>query len=95
MQIERREIKSVLVKKGFEKRECRKHTYFFHIYRKKESGIKTFTSRGTKFRTYYNPLLNSIKKQLHLDTLFQLKDLVYCPMSEDDYNNILKTKGIL
>jgi len=90
MQLDKREIESSLMKKGFEKREKGDHTYFYHIHEGKESGIKTHTSRGSKPKSYGRGLLGAMKKQLRLSTPAQLRDLVKCPMSGDDYNEFLE-----
>jgi len=95
MQLDRSDIISVLPSKGFKKKEKRKHTYFYHVYNGKESGITTFVSRGTKYKSYGNELLGVMKKQLKLSTLPQLKDLIECPMTTDKYNKILKESGFL
>jgi len=90
MQLDKREIESSLMKKGFEKREKGDHTYFYHIYKGKETGIHTLTSRGSKYKSYGRELLGAMKKQLRLSTPAQLRDLVKCPMSGDNYNEFLK-----
>jgi len=94
MQLDRKEIESALMKKGFERRKG-PHTYFYHTYEGKYSGIRTHTSRGTKYKSYGRGLLGAMKKQLRLSSSAQLKALVKCPMSGDDYNKILKQSGLL
>jgi len=51
--------------------------------------------RGKKYKTYITPLLQRMKKELRLDTIKQVIDLYKCPISKEDYNNILKEKGII
>ena len=36
-----------------------------------------------------------MKKQLKLDTINQVVDLFECPMSEEEYNQILKDKNFI
>lgn len=95
MQLDKREIESALAKKGFKRREKSGHTYFYHIFKGKETGIRTYTSRGSKYKSYGRELLGAMKKQLRLSSSVQLRDLVKCPMSGDDYNEILKKLGFL
>lgn len=94
MQLDRKEIESALTKKGFERREG-PHTYFYHIYEGKYSGIRTHTSRGTKYKSYGRGLLGAMKKQLRLSSSAQLRDLVKCHINGDEYNEILKESGFL
>ena len=94
MQIDRRQIESSLPRKGFTKEDTH-HRYFYHEYDGKRTGIYTYTSHGSSFKTYGDPLLRSMKGQLRLDTVSQLSDLLLCPMSGDDYSEHLKSKGLL
>ena len=95
MQVDKRKIESSLVKKGFIRDEATHHTYFYHEYNGKRTGIYTYTSHGSRSKGYGNRLLNMMKKQLKLDNLYQIVDLFKCPMSEEEYNQILKEKGLL
>ena len=61
----------------------------------KRTGISTYTSHGDKIKIYVNSLLSMMKRQLKLDNLYQIVDLFKCPMSEEEYNQILKEKGLL
>ena len=94
MQVDKRKIESSLSKKGFIKDETH-HTYFYHEYNGKKTGIYTYTSHGSKSKVCGNPLLSMMKKQLKLDTINQVVDLFECPMSEEEYNQILEEKNIL
>jgi len=95
MQVDKRIIESSLVKKGFIRDEATHHTYFYHEYNGKRTGISTYISHGDKIKTYVNPLLSMMKRQLKLDNLYQIVDLFKCPMSEEEYNQILEEKGLL
>lgn len=94
MQIDRKEIESSLVAKGFVKDDSH-HRYFYHEVKGKRTGISTHTSHGSDYKTYRDNLLGLIKKQLRLDALSQVADLFKCPMTGDDYNKILKKKDLL
>lgn len=95
MQVDKRKIESSLVKKGFIRDEATHHTYFYHEYNGKRTGISTYTSHGDKIKTYGNSLLSMMKRQLKLDNLHQVIDLFKCPISEEEYNQVLKEKGLL
>jgi len=94
MQVERRLIESGLRTKGFVE-ESNHHRYFYHEYKGKRTGVYTYTSHGSNYKTYGMPLLKLIKKQLKLDNIRDTVDLFKCPISEDDYNDILKKKGLI
>ena len=94
MQIDRSDIESSLVGKGFVKEDTH-HRYFHHEMEGKRTGISTYTSHGSHYKTYGDNLLTQIKKQLRLDTLTQVADLFKCPMTGADYNESLKKKGLL
>ncbi len=93
MQLDRRLIVSNLPKKGFVQ-DNNDHRYFYYYYEGKYTGAYTYTSYGTKYKTYGPGLIDAMKKQLRLDTSKQVRDLVECPMSAEDYNALLIQKGI-
>jgi len=93
MQVDKRSIELNLCRKGFKKDESH-HTYFYHVYKGKRTGIYTYTSHGSKRKVYTNSLLGMMKRQLKLDSIRQVVDLFECPMSEKEYNKILRSKGV-
>ena len=95
MQLDRVAIESALPRKGFAEDRAGHHRYFHHEYGGKRTGIYTYTSHGSAYKAYGDPLLRSMRQQLRLDTMAQLADLVNCPMSRDGYNAHLKGKGLL
>lgn len=94
MQVERRAIESNLPTKGFVEHDTH-HKYFYHEYKGLRTGSYTYTSRGSKYKSYGIPLLKRMKKELRLDGIRQVVDLFECPITGDDYNQILKNKGII
>ena len=94
LQIDRNEIESSLIAKGFV-RDDTHHRYFYHEVKGKRTGLHTYTSHGSDYKTYGDNLLKLMKKQLRLDTLSQVADLFKCPMTGDDYNEIIKRKGLI
>jgi len=93
-QIDRRKIENNLLLKGFI-RDDSHHRYFHHEYNGKRTGIYTFTSHGSEYKTYGLSLLKKMKIQLKLDRIQDVCDLFNCPLSGEDYNQKLIDKGIL
>lgn len=89
MRVEKRTIESNLPRKGFVLDDSGDHRYFYHEYLGQRTGAYTYTSHGTTPRTIDENLLNMMKKQLRLGTSQQVIKLFKCPMSGDDYNDIL------
>ena len=94
MQVERRIIESNLPAKGFVEDNTH-HKYFYHEYKGLRTGAYTYTSHGSKYKTYGISLLKRMKKELRLDTIKQVSDLFECPITGDDYNKILIDKGMI
>ncbi len=85
-----RDIEKALLAKGF-KVEQTHHEYFWFYYNGKRTHIKTRISHGKK---EYGPnLISAIKKQLKLQSKQQIEDLLNCPMSEEDYIELLRSNG--
>ena len=93
MIIDRRKFESGLCKKGFVK-SGGDHIFLRHMVDGKYSSVYTKVSHTKKLKDISRDLLTSIRKQLRLDTNQEVFDLVECPLSEEDYNNILKEKGV-
>jgi hypothetical protein len=82
-------------RKGFASERSHKHRYFYHEYKGKRTGAYTYTSHGSEYKTYGDPLLNLMKRQLKLDSIRQVADLCNCPISAEQYNAILRSKKVL
>ncbi len=95
MQIEKRLIKSNLQKKGFVVRQTSHHLYFDYTYQGKGRGVSTHISRGSKPKVCNDYLISKMKTQLKLDTSKQVKDLCECPMTADEYKQILDNQNLL
>ena len=93
MQIDRKTIESSLKKKGFVK-EDGDHRYFHHEVDGRRTGVSTFTSHGSGYKTYGITLLKRMRIQLRLDTMLQTRNLLECPMDGEEYNTVLREKGI-
>jgi len=92
VQVDRKVIESSLVSKGFVRHDTH-HKYFYHEIEGQRTGIHTYTSHGSKYKTYRDPLLGRMKRELRLDSLGQVVDLCRCPITGDGYNEILRKKG--
>ena len=94
--MERDKLEQSLQKKGFKMDDKKDHRYFHLVVNGKRPGISTKTSHGSKkYKTLAGPLQSAVKKQLKLDTSSQLKDFVDCPLSYENYLDILKEKGLV
>ena len=69
MQLDRVAIESALPRKGFAEDRAGHHRYFYHEYGGKRTSIYTYTSHGSGFKAYGDPLLRSMRLQLQLDSV--------------------------
>lgn len=94
MQIERRDIEAGLLAKGFVQHDSG-HRYFYHEFNGKRTGAYTYTSYGSSHKIYGDNLIQMMKRQLRLDSVRMVIDLIRCPLSGADYNEILRRKGAI
>jgi hypothetical protein len=92
--LERKEIENGLLKKGCFVKDNNDHKMFRLVVGNKITGIKTWTSHGSKYKDYSDFLLGAIKKQLRLETKPQLLNLLNCSLSAENYITYLKAKGL-
>lgn len=84
-----RDIEKSLIRKGF-KQEPRDHRFFVLYIDGKRSSVNTHTSHcGQEINDY---LIDCMKKQLSL-TKKQFLDLIDCPLSYEEYIQILRDLG--
>ncbi len=87
-----KKIEKNLLKKGFKKRDGKKHSlYVFHYSDGTKTGMKTIMSHKTPGRDIGDTLLSSMAKQVGL-TLEQFLNLVDCPLSRDAYETLIRGK---
>jgi len=91
----REEIETSLQNKGFQRDEERDHIFYYFFYKGKKTKVRTKISRGSKYKDYGTDLLKMMKRDLYLDRLNELGDLLVCPMDESQYISILLNKGII
>lgn len=95
MKVSRRNIDRNLPKKGFVKKNSNHHIYFHHNFNGIDTGVYTYISHSKRISEYSGRLLTDVRKQLKLDSNQEVVDLVNCPMSEDEYNQVLRQKGLI
>jgi hypothetical protein len=94
MKIDRRKLEEFLPKKGF-KIDNSRDKYFHFYYNGKKTIAWTKVSYTKKMQDIDGWLLKKVKEELHLDTNKQAVDLCHCDMSEAQYIDVLKQKGVI
>jgi predicted RNA binding protein YcfA (HicA-like mRNA interferase family) len=79
-------------KLGFSKPTTKKHEKYQLQDRDGNFVIHTIISKGASGKDIPIGLFNKIAKQVQLNTN-QLEDAANCPLSREDYYNILRNKG--
>ena len=87
-----KQIVRTLKKNGFVVSEKHHHYYRYITLAGETVDIKTYVSHGVK--DYGNQLLSDMAKQLKL-TKQELLELIDGEMSREEYEGILKVKGII
>ncbi len=94
MQIDKRTIESNLPSKGFVREDGTHHRYFHHEYQGKRTSAYTYTSHGSRPKTYGKSLIGMMKTQLKLNKNKEVFDLCTCPIDGEKYNQKLIAKGV-
>lgn len=94
MTIDKKKIERNLQRKGFILDVSSHHKYFHHEYKGIRTGIFTYISHGSE-KEIDNSLISKMQKQLKLEKKCLACDLFNCPMSGDDYLDILKDKKLI
>jgi len=88
-------IKSALVKKGFVETSGANHDkYIYYTQEGKKTSVFTFFSRGSSLKEYGESLLGPMRLQLKINK-DQFSGLINCPLSQNNYEDILKSQGIV
>ncbi len=95
MKVDRADVEKNLPRKGFEREKEGHHIYFHHQFNGRVTGAYTYISHSKKFNVISRGILTAMRKQLMLDSNAQVLELVNCPMDENEYNKILRKKGVL
>jgi hypothetical protein len=91
---DQRTLEAALEDKGFRKREGDHHHYVYWGLDHKKSMAKTKTSHGGRGATISANLFSQMAKQVHLSTQ-EFADLVDCPLSRQQYDQLLRKRNAL
>jgi hypothetical protein len=86
-----KDIECSLSKKGFQLQNSHHKLYIYYVNGMK-TGIRTFISHGKS--EYGDKLLNKMRNQLKLSHQ-QFDNLVHCPMSKEEINEIYSKNGYI
>ncbi|HEX8407653.1 MAG TPA: hypothetical protein VF883_02235 [Thermoanaerobaculia bacterium] len=87
-----RAVGAALLRKGFTSRETH-HTMFHFIHDGKDVGVSTKISQGE--REIGIGLIKRMRAQMRLRTNVDFQRFVECPMTKDEYEQILREQGVL
>jgi hypothetical protein len=85
-----RDVAAALTRKGFVERE-NDHTYYHFQHEGKDIGVFTMISHGE--REIRAPLARKMRQQMRLETNADFERFVECPLSREDYEEILRKQG--
>lgn len=92
---DKRDVEAGLLNKGFQQQPGGDHNYFVYVALDgKKALAKTKTSHGRGF-DIDDSLLGMMAKQCALTTRAQFLKLIECPLSREDYENLLRQAGKL
>ena len=85
-------VESALEAKGFRRRES-DHSYFvYYTQEGRKTPVRTKTSHGRGSADIPDSLIGRMARQCRLRTA-QFRDLVDCPLSQAEYEELLTTNG--
>ncbi len=89
MPVSRTKMLQALQRKGFRRLNGKKHIQLVYYDKQgRSTQVDTQVSRGSSYKTLGAPLLGAMARQCHLSRV-QFRNLVDCPMSRDDYEEII------
>lgn len=92
---DRSDILSSLTSKGFElKQGKRDHYVLFFTHDGRVQPVFTKLSRGSQHKTVDDSLLGRMSRQLKISRK-QFDELVDCPMTAKDYQDLLRSSGVI
>lgn len=88
-------LKKVLSKKKFQfyPKKSNHHQFYYLVVDGVKQRVYTYFSHGKK--EYDSRLMGEIKKQLKFNSSSDAEDYFDCPMSGDDYVDMLRSIGVL
>ena len=87
-------VESGLLSKGFREIQSDHHYFIYFTKQGKKTTARTKTSHTKKMKDIPDNLLGQMAKQCHL-TKSKFLDLVDCPLSQDNYEEILQQQEII
>ncbi|MCD4707018.1 MAG: hypothetical protein K8S62_04690 [Candidatus Sabulitectum sp.] len=87
-------VEKALRKKGFWEDSGDHHRFSYRTLSGEISRIRTHTSHSKSKKDISDKLIGQMAKQLKLSRA-EFIDLVNCPLSQEDYENILRSKAFL
>jgi hypothetical protein len=81
--------------KGFVSKRSGHHIYLYLYHNGKKTHLYTYVSHGKEAEQVGNDNQHAMKRQLGLDTMRQVRDLVNCPMTQPQYVQTLVQAGRL
>lgn len=89
-----KDVEAALLKKGFRLEKGKQHHRYYVLYVDgKMTTIRTYISHGSP--EYGKALMSAIKKQMKFSDNSQVEKFFDCPMSAEDYAEMLKKKNEL
>jgi hypothetical protein len=89
---DKKDVEGALLRKGFRKKDGDHHYYIYHTLAGKKSRV--FTKASHSHKSISDDLLSQMAKQCRLQRQ-QFFNLLDCPLSQDAYEQILGSQGIL
>jgi hypothetical protein len=94
--IPRKTIEKSLLSKGFVLcQEDRDHRFYHFFYKGKKTMARTKISTGTAYGEYGDSLFKLMVQQLQLQNVRQVRNLLACPMSLEEYTSLLVGRGCI
>lgn len=87
-----REVAGALARKGFEERE-NDHTFYHYRHKGRDIGVSTKISHGE--REIRIGLVKRMRAQMALRSNAEFQRFVECPMSQAEYETILREQGLI
>lgn len=92
MSLERRVVEAALLAKGFRRVEGDHAFFIYYSSTGRKSPVRTKTSHGTGHRDIADVLIAQMAKQCRI-TNREFRDLVACPLSQQEYEAKLLALG--
>lgn len=89
------DIQKALKKKGFREKEGKRHTKYILYANGKKTRIMVVFSRGKNKKELGNDLIKRIQDELHLNDNDKFQDFIECPLTYEDYLEILREQGLI